>query len=280
VAHLLPTISHLLLQALLIDRLRGGLPLPPTLVEKLASYLLLQACLLKVCVESCLSPFLQWRGLPSGHLCNLCSLQVCVERSSLLLHPSPVEKLASCLICKFCLLKVHVKSSSLLPPPFLGSLKAPYPFCCMFIIQGFFFCTVGVSPSRVYSRGGCGSTACCLFAHLFVCITKAGLEPESGSTGALLVSQCNMVWRSLLQAGSLGCRSFAYSWCYFSAKYGSSISARFLIYGAHAVCFLPLVAIVDPPNFLFYFISDPQIFEQCVVRLLIVFVVEFYFNAL
>jgi hypothetical protein len=28
---------------------------------------------------------------------------------------------------------------------------------------------------------------------------------------------------------------------------GSSISARLLIYGAHAVCFLPLVAILDLP---------------------------------
>jgi hypothetical protein len=30
------------------------------------------------------------------------------------------------------------------------------------------------------------------------------------------------------------------------AKCGSSFSGRFLIHGAHAVCFLPLVAILDP----------------------------------
>jgi hypothetical protein len=31
------------------------------------------------------------------------------------------------------------------------------------------------------------------------------------------------------------------SWCFFSAKCGSRISTRFLIYRTHAVCFFPLV---------------------------------------
>jgi hypothetical protein len=34
---------------------------------------------------------------------------------------------------------------------------------------------------------------------------------------------------------------------FFSAKCGSSMSARFLIYGSHAVFLLPLVIILDPP---------------------------------
>jgi hypothetical protein len=33
---------------------------------------------------------------------------------------------------------------------------------------------------------------------------------------------------------------------FFSAKYGFSISARVLIYGAYTVCFCTLVAILDP----------------------------------
>jgi hypothetical protein len=41
----------------------------------------------------------------------------------------------------------------------------------------------------VYPRGGCGNTACCLFAYLLVCIFQAGLEPAFGGTGALLFSQ-------------------------------------------------------------------------------------------
>jgi hypothetical protein len=41
----------------------------------------------------------------------------------------------------------------------------------------------------VYSRGGCGKTACHLFTHLLVCISQAGLEPPSGSMGTLLFSR-------------------------------------------------------------------------------------------
>jgi hypothetical protein len=43
---------------------------------------------------------------------------------------------------------------------------------------------------------------------------------------------------------------------FFSAKCGSSVSAKFLIYGAHAVCFLPLVTILDPQQI----ILTPEIF--------------------
>jgi hypothetical protein len=59
----------------------------------------------------------------------------------------------------------------------------------------------------------------------------------SGSQGALLFSQCNVVCRSFVQARS-------------SAKYGSSVSARFLIYGIYAVFFCTLVAILDPLSIL------------------------------
>jgi hypothetical protein len=55
-----------------------------------------------------------------------------------------------------------------------------------------------------------------------------------------------MVWRSFVQARGLVCQSFDSSWCFISTKCGSSISAKFLIYGAQAVCFFTLVAILDP----------------------------------
>jgi hypothetical protein len=42
-----------------------------------------------------------------------------------------------------------------------------------------------------------------------------------------------------------GCWSFDYFSCFISAKYGSSISARFLTYRAHTVCFCTLAAILD-----------------------------------
>jgi hypothetical protein len=39
------------------------------------------------------------------------------------------------------------------------------------------------------------------------------------------------------------CWSFDSSWCFISAKCGSNVSAKFLIYGAYAVCFYTLVSI-------------------------------------
>jgi hypothetical protein len=58
-------------------------------------------CLLKVCMESCSSPLLQWRGLSASYF------------------------------YKFCLLKFHVAFSSLPLPPFSGELKAPHLLYCM-----------------------------------------------------------------------------------------------------------------------------------------------------
>jgi hypothetical protein len=78
-----------------------------------------------------------------------------------------------------------------------------------------------------------------------VCISQAGFEPASGSTGALLFSQCNVAWRSFVWAGGSGVRVLFLLGVFFSAKGRSSVSAKVLIYGAHAVCFLPLVSILD-----------------------------------
>jgi hypothetical protein len=62
-----------------------------------------------------------------------------------------------------------------------------------------------------------------------------------------LFSQCYVVCRSFLWVRDSGCRSFDSPWCFISAKSASSISARFLIHGAHVVCFCTLGAILDPP---------------------------------
>jgi hypothetical protein len=40
----------------------------------------------------------------------------------------------------------------------------------------------------------------------------------SGGAGALLVSQCNVAWRSFVWAGDSGCQRFAFSWCFFSVN--------------------------------------------------------------
>jgi hypothetical protein len=92
-------------------------------------------------------------------------------------------------------------------------------------------------------------------------VCQAGLELASGGTGVFLFSLCNVVWRSFVWARGSGCWSFDSFWCFISAKCGSSISARFFTYRAHAVCFCTLVTILDPIcivsliiNFLLYFL--------------------------
>jgi hypothetical protein len=70
----------------------------------------------------------------------------------------------------------------------------------------------------VYPRGSCGNTVCLLFAHLFFCISQAGLELASGSVGPLLFSQCNMAWRSCVMAGGSGSQSFDSLWWFFSCQ--------------------------------------------------------------
>jgi hypothetical protein len=113
-------------------------------------------------------------------------------------------------------------------PPFFSALKAPCPLCCVsfsvpcllfsFVLLLFFLQGGDQSVQRAllaYPRGGCGSTACCLFAHLLVCISQAGLELVSGGMGALLVSQCNVTWRSFVWAGGSRCQTFASSGYFF-----------------------------------------------------------------
>jgi hypothetical protein len=69
---------------------------------------------------------------------------------------------------------------------------------------------------------------------------------QLAAAAALLFSQCNVAWRNFLWARGSGCQSFDSPWCFISAKCGSSISARFLIHRAPAVCYCTLAAILDP----------------------------------
>jgi hypothetical protein len=85
----------------------------------------------------------------------------------------------------------------------------------------FFFAGEGQSVQvamLVYPGGSCGNTMRHLFAHLLVCISQAGLELASGGIGALLLSQCVMLWRSFVWAGGSGCQSFASSWWFFFCR--------------------------------------------------------------
>jgi hypothetical protein len=94
----------------------------------------------------------------------------------------------------------------------------------------FFFAGEGQSVQvamLVYPGGSCGNTMRHLFAHLLVCISQAGLELASGGIGALLLSQCVMLWRSFVWAGGSGCQSFASSWWFFLPSVAQCLSKIF-----------------------------------------------------
>jgi hypothetical protein len=168
---------------------------------------------------SCSSSLLGWRDVSASYYCNLCLLKIPVVFSSLPLPPSPVRWEPCPLCCSLFQFLIYYSV-------FLGGRGQS--------VQG---------TMLVYPKGGCGSTVCRLFAHLLVCVSQAGLELASSHSGALLVSQYNIVWRSFVWAGDQG---FASSWWFFPTECGSSILARFLIYRGHAVCFLPLLILLDP----------------------------------
>jgi hypothetical protein len=121
-------------------------------------------------------------------------------------------------------------------------LHVPFQFLGYYPVF-FFFGGARVSLSRGlcwYIPGVAVGILCA--AYLLICWSESPKQVWSLclQCGSLLSSQCRMAWRSFVWAGGSGCQSFASSWCFFSARCGSSISARFLIYRAHAVCFLPL----------------------------------------
>jgi hypothetical protein len=103
----------------------------------------------------------------------------------------------------------------------------------------------------VYPKDGCGNTTCFLFAHLLVC----WMSPKQVWTRHLVAQEPSYFLSAMWHGDAIykygeafygsGCQSFDFSWCFFSVKCGSSVSARFLIYRAHTVCFCTLVAILD-----------------------------------
>jgi hypothetical protein len=116
-----------------------------------------------------------------------------------------------------CLLKVHVEVSSL---PFHTSLvhlqhstsaACSFSAPCLLLSCFFFLQGGGVNLSKACA---------CLYqgwlwvlmlhdAYLLTCclldISQVGLEPESGSMGALLFSQYDVPWGSFVWAGGSGC---------------------------------------------------------------------------
>jgi hypothetical protein len=140
----------------------------------------------------------------------------------------------------------------LAPPPFLSVLRAHCPFCCGFLFSScllfqFFLFFVFLQGGSQSFLGLCwfNPSGICGISHAAYLLTYWSVSPEQFWSGCLvagnhLFSQCNMSW-----AWGSGCQSFDSSSFFFFAKCCSCISANFFIYGAHAVCFYPLVAIFD-----------------------------------
>jgi hypothetical protein len=96
------------------------------------------------------------------------------------------------------------------------------------------FCGMGGQSVQgamlVYPKGSCGNTVCCLFAHLLVCISQAGLEPASGSMGVLLFSHYNV--------GVLGVEVLLLLVGFFLPSMAPASQQEFYLWSSH--CLLPL----------------------------------------
>jgi hypothetical protein len=146
-----------------------------------------------------------------------------------------------------------MKSSSLLLPSSLVLSEHPVPSAaCPFqflICYSVFFWWVGVS----LSRGICWfilrvAVGVLRAAYLLTC---SSASPKQIWSWHLVTQEpswfLSVMWHgeALCRLGVQVVRVFSSSWWYFSAKFGSSISARFLIFSSHTVCFRPRVTILD-----------------------------------
>jgi hypothetical protein len=138
----------------------------------------------------------------------------------------------------------------------LVHFTAPCHLCCVLVFTSLFIQLFFLQGRGQWAWGLCWfipgmawgilCDTLCSPVH-FLNVSQAGLELVSANMGTHLFCQCNVAWRSFVWARGLGWCSFDYFWYLISAKCGSSLSAIFLIYGVHAICFCTLVSILDPP---------------------------------
>jgi hypothetical protein len=94
----------------------------------------------------------------------------------------------------------------------------------------------------------------------------SGLVDSGVGMVVCLFFQCIVVWRKLPRARGSGCQSFRSPFSFTSAKSVSSISARSLIHGAHAVCVCVPVAILDS----FWLFSIGIVLSKLIVAALVI----------
>jgi hypothetical protein len=213
-------------------------------------------CLLSACCDGLLFVFQFFRAiwlwlLLTGLRDELCGMLPALLQA--VAYPQTAVSLPA--FPAICLLIVPVEISSLPFSPSLVHFQHFWPphLCASFqfiVYCSIFFCRVGGQSAQgamlVYPRHDWGYLVLSCLAYQMS--PKQVWSQSLAAAVAHLFSQYNVVWRCFVQARSSGCWSFDSPWCFNPAKCGSSISARFLIHGAHAVCFCTLVAILDPPQ--------------------------------
>jgi hypothetical protein len=154
-------------------------------------------------------------------------------------------------LSSLCLLNVHMEISSLILPPFSSALAANMPLCCVFLVPCLLFSFFGgglgdhsvQGALLVYPRGGWRNT----IWHLVLTCWSADCLPSRFGASIWQHGSPPVVsaWQWFLWDRGSGCQSFDSSYCFISAKCGSSVSMRFWSLGSHALCFCTLVAILD-----------------------------------
>jgi hypothetical protein len=138
------------------------------------------------------------------------------------------------------------------PPPSVAC-----SFSCPCLLFKGFFCGI---RGLVCPGGYAGLSQGCLWeyhmmlgAHLLVC----RMSPKQVWSKSLVVWESSyflsVMWcgEALYRLGVQGVEVLILLGAFFLSSVAPSVSARFLIYRAHAICFCTLVTILDPPpNFL------------------------------
>jgi hypothetical protein len=137
------------------------------------------------------------------------------------------------------------------PPPFSGTLKVLCPFCyCPFqflVFYSIFFPRAGLYCPEGYAGlsqgwlwGHCVPLICSPVGLHLPSRLEAGVWQRANPPGFSEYHGMEKLWAAWgLRGGSFAC-----SWWFFLPGV-SPESTRFLLYGVHAICFLPLATIME-----------------------------------
>jgi hypothetical protein len=197
--------------------------------------------------------------LSAGHFCRLCYLKVHTGSC-----PTPFSVVNTCQPAAPAGSVIWKIMQGATPPLLSGVLKGPHPLCCVpfllpcLLFSGLFCFVLFLQGGGSVCPGGYAGISqgwlweCCV---PLICSpvdlrlpSRFGASIWQHRSPPVFSMQCGM--ERLCTGWGFGVSEshlflvFSFS----SAKCGSSFSGQFLIHGAHVVCFLPLVTILDPPH--------------------------------